>query len=121
MGFFKSISDACEDLSQVAQGYLDTLPFIASEEVVQRVWNWACNQMDKDERDHFIFNGKNGLAEDIVDTGVPFSMQPTNGSLHYSLGWSIVAQEANLRSLLEYVEGRQQEWIKFKCLADMPE
>jgi hypothetical protein len=119
MNLFSKISEDCNQLTEVAQRYLDTLPFISNDDCIERIWVWACNQMDKDEKGYFVFNGKNGLAEDIVDSGVPFSVLPKNGSLVYSLGWSVTAQDANLRSLLEFVEGRQTEWVKFKCLVDL--
>lgn len=119
MGFFSDLSKRCDQLSEVAQKYLDTLPFISSEECTKRIWNWAWEQVDKDDRGDVIFNEKHDFAEQIIDGGVPYSEQPSNGSLHYSLGWSVTAQDANLRSLLEFVEGRQNEWIKFKCLADL--
>lgn len=119
MSYFKRISDECTKLSETAQKYLDKLEFIDSELCCRKIWDWACSQMDEDERGYFVFNGKNELAEYIVDSGIPFSEMPSNGSLHYSLGWSIVAQDANLRSLLEFVEGRQKEWVKFECLVDL--
>ena len=121
MSYFQQISHRCTELSNIAQKYLDTLPFISSEECCKRIWNWACDQMDTDEQGNFIWNGKNGFAEEILDGGYLQAEPPHNGSLHYSLGWSIVAQDANLRSLLEFVEGRQTEWTKFQCLAELPE
>jgi hypothetical protein len=120
-GFFQILSDKCTELSDIAQKYLDTMPFITNEECSNRIWSWACSQMDTDENGYFIFNGKNEFAEEIVDGGIPFAEPPRNGSLHYSLGWSITAQEANLRSLLEFLEGRQSEWVKFKCLVGLDE
>ena len=119
MGYFTDISNKCTELSKTAQVYLDKYDFISSQDCISRIWSWAWSNMDKDEDGNPIFNGKNELAEDIVDGGVPYSVPPKNGSIHYSLGWSIVAQEANLRSLLEFVEGRQKEWIKFQCLVEL--
>jgi len=118
MSYFKQISENCETLSDIADNYLKSLPYIDNDSCIKRIWDWACSQMESDGTGYFIFNGKNDFAEQIVDSGVPYSEIPTNGSLRYSLGWSVTAQEANLRSLLEFVEGRQSEWTLFECLAD---
>jgi hypothetical protein len=119
MDYFEQLKEECNRLSQIAGEYIDTLPFIENEEVIQRIWRWAESQVEIDDDGYFILNGKNELAEDVLDSGVPFSGTPRNGSLHYALGWSAVAQDANLRSLLEFVEGRQPDWIKFQCLAEV--
>jgi len=121
MDYFSKISERCNQLSHIGAAYMDKLPFIPTEDVVQKIWDWAWLQMDKDGDGNIVWNGKNELAEDIIDSGVPFSEAPSNGSLHYTLGWSVVAQEANIRSLFEFIEGRQPEWIKFQCLAELPE
>lgn len=121
MGYFKSISDRCELLTTEAQKYLDGLPFISNDECAERIVKWASGQVDRDERGYVIYNGKNEFAELILDAGVPYYDAPKNGSLHHTLGWSTTAQEANVRSILEYVEGRQEKWIKFRCLVNLDE
>lgn len=120
MSYFDLISEECNKLNLKAQEYLDTLPFIDNIELINKIWSWAWNQVDKDENECVIFNGKHQLAEEIIDAGVPYVEMPNNGSIHYSLGWAIVAQDANLRSLYEFIEGRQTEQLTFKMLADLP-
>lgn len=122
---FQKLTDRCDALTEIAQAYLDTLPFIPSDECCERIWKWAWDNVAKDEQGHVDWpedgwddTDPRSLPYEILDGGIPFSNVPRNGSLQYALGWSIVAQDANLRSLLEFVEGRQSEWIRFKCLAD---
>jgi hypothetical protein len=121
MSYFNLIVEECNKLNLKAQTYLDSLPFIDNDTLINKIWSWAWEQMDKDQNGYVIFNGKNSLAEEIIDEGVPYTKIPNNSSIHYSLGWAIVAQDANLRSLYEFIEGRQTEQLTFKMLADLPE
>ena len=48
-------------------------------------------------------------AATVVEGGMPYYGVPRNGSLKFTLGFSVVSQEAHLRNLLERAEGRTME------------
>lgn len=122
MNYFSKISEGCDKLTEIGQTYLDSLPFIPSGEAAERIWNKARSIFDSLGGDEKAWEDENlpQWVADTMDWAVPYTQIPRNGSLHYSLGWSVVAQEANLRALLEYVEGREPEQRKFQMLADLP-
>lgn len=120
MSLFADISKRCDELTAVAQEYLDSLPFIPSDECAQRIWTWAWqNVIVMDNGTVDWENSTNSFALEIIDSGIPYYGQITNGSIHYSLGWSVVAQDANLRKVLEYVEGRSEKIEPFQMLAEL--
>lgn len=117
MSYFDKIIQRADKLNKIGQQYLDNLPFISDENVVTAIYNKAVT----------IFNEHNRNWETIpewvaqvLDEGVPYSHAIENGSLHYTLGWAITAQSANLRNYLEVFEGRESEHIKLQMLAKLP-
>jgi bisphosphoglycerate-dependent phosphoglycerate mutase len=104
MNYFQSLIEKSNQFTEIANDYLSKLPELDNDEIAERIWQWA------------IQNENNELAEEIINDGIPYYFIPRNGSLKFALGYSIAAHEANLRSLLEFVENRQNCWIKFQCI-----
>ena len=57
-------------------------------------------------------------AANVIDNGVPYCSSPKNGSLFYSLGYSVVSRDAHLRNLLEIAEGRETQELNFPVVVD---
>lgn len=119
MGYFTQISTHCTLLNEIGQKYLDTLPFISNEEVIQLIWTKAYDIFESMGR--WECEDLPDWVADTIDSGVPYSEIPRNGSLHYSLGFATTAQDACLRAYLEWVEGRDTELKSFQTLADLPD
>lgn len=117
MDYFTAISHRCNQLTEISQAYLDKLPFIPNDEVMERIWNAA--QKYEAELDADIdWDSVPEWAARTLDGWMPYSQEPRNGSIYFALGYSVVAQEANLRRLLEYVEGGTDTFEPTTCLAE---
>lgn len=115
---FVDLAERAAELDSLGQAYLDSLPFVSNEEICERVWKRA-NEV-------FAAAGEDWEAvpewvANTMDGYIPYSQIPRNGSLHFSLGFSVVSLEAHLRNLLEIAEGRTSVELDFPVLAEMPE
>lgn len=115
MNYFEAISFRCSQIDDLASNYLSRLPFLSNEEVLDRLWVKACEIWESNGKE---FNQKSPeWVENWMDGWPPYST-PNNGSLYFSLGWSLVSQDAHLRNLLERAEGREKEELNFPILAE---
>lgn len=120
MGYLKDLVDECNKLSDIAQEYLSKFEHDnkSMEDLSKEIWNAAWDRVYK-----LGFTDKNWWdcgdedATWIIDMGCsPHTNIPRNGSLRYTLGYSIAAQSANLRAYYEhFVNGK--ELITFKTVA----
>jgi len=116
--YFDKITEQCDLLNEQGRAYLDRLPFINNEEVCERIFRIA-RKIFEDGRE-----SRDAIPEwiEVIANGyIPYSAPPKNGSLHYSLGWAIVSQDAHLRNTLERIEGRETTKLNFGVLAPLPE
>lgn len=115
MNYFETITDECNKLDELGQAYLDKLPFMDNDTVVQGIFKKAKE----------IFESHNENWETIpewvantMDGWMPYAGIPKTGSLFFSLGFSVVANDALLRNLLEVAEGREEKFLDFFNLVD---
>ena len=115
MDYFKAISFRASQLDDLANAYLSNLPFLSNEQVLERLWVKAKEIWNQNGGD---FNGKSPeWVENWMDGWQPCST-PQNGSIYFSLGWSVASQDAHLRNLLERAEGREIKELDFAILAE---
>lgn len=119
MGYLTDLVDECNKLSAIAQEYLAQFDDNKSMgDLAQDIWDKAWEKLGQQGfTEHNWWDCEDDEVTHMIDIGdAPYATMPRNGSLRYTLGWSIVAQEANLRAFHEYfVNGK--ELIKFKMLA----
>lgn len=109
MNYFEALAKECEELNQKGQDYLDTLSEeISVDEAAERIYN-AAKKIFEEKRG----NAPEWILDLVYDGFMPYYGIPKNGSLRFILGFSIVAQEAKLRNLLEIVEGRENKGLDF--------
>lgn len=131
MNYFKEISDRCDEITEKASKYLEGLPFIPNDEVVERIWKKA---LEIGEKHGLTYNESGSIlfenlkwenlpewAASSLDGWVPYSVIPKNGSIYFSLAFSVVSQEAHLRNLLEIVEGRETKELDFPVIVPKKE
>lgn len=115
MDYFKAISFRASQLDDLANAYLSKLPFLSNDQVLEKLWSKAKEIWKQNGSD---FNGKSPeWVENWMDGWIPYST-PQNGSLYFSLGWSVASQDAHLRNLLERAEGRETKELDFAILAE---
>lgn len=110
MNYFTELTERCSLLDERGREYLDTLPFMSNQDVVKAIWNFLNEKHLPDNKEYkdLDWNKLNELEAQIYDSGVPFSSIPKNGSLKFSMGFSVVAWEAKLRNVYEHlVNGAQ--------------
>lgn len=117
MHYFQALIAECSELDRLAQEYLDTLEFLPNDEVCQRIWDkakeiWNANGASYDSPDIPDW------VKDTFDGCIPYTGLSRNGSLFYSLGFSVVSQDAHLRNLMERVEGRTDKELDFPLVVD---
>lgn len=117
MNYFKAIEHVRNKLDKKAQKYLDTLPFMANDDVLDRLWEIANTEFDKVGRSWDRCDEIPEWASSFLDGWQPYGT-PRNGSLFFSLGWSVQSQDAHLRNLLERAEGREAKELPFGILAN---
>ncbi len=115
MNYFSAIAKRASELDDIAQKYLDSLPFIPDPECVQRIYKEALKIFKENNEN---WNKVPEWVASSVDGYMPFSAPPIPGSMYVSLGHSPVARSANLRMLLEYAEGRRNNLEYFTTLAE---
>lgn len=112
MNYFKAIAKRADELNELGNAYLKTLPFMSNDIICERLWKLAYEIFDEDKDDNPDW------VVSTVDGCIPFASQSRNGSIYYSLGFAVAAQDARLRNLLELVEGRTTEELTFPTLAE---
>jgi len=120
MNYFNAIIKRADELNQQAQEYLDGLELISNLECIERIdkkaqeiWDEAKKQYGEDVWDHVP-----SWVADIMDCWFPYTNVPKDGSIYFSLGFSPVALDANLRKLLEHAEGRTENIDPFPLVAE---
>jgi len=114
MNYFAAIAKRSEELNDMAQVYLDSLPFISDPDCVGMIWEKA-NEIFKAANENWAKVPE--WVADSMDGYVPFSQSPSNGSLYVTLGHAVTARSANLR-MLEYAYGRRSTLDYFPTLAE---
>lgn len=105
MNYFQAISKRCNELTEKANTYLEMFDDgLSNDEMIQKIFDKSVILMNEaKERGEDFWETLPDWATSSLDYAVPFSNIPINGSLYFSLGFSIAAFEANLRILYEYV------------------
>ena len=94
MNYFEAISHRADELNVEGQSYLDRLPFMDNEAVCERLYELA---VEIDEQP-----GENpDWVDSTLDGHIPFGSVPRNGSLFFTMGFAVSANDARLRNLLE--------------------
>lgn len=111
MNYFSAIKKRADELNLMGEDYLDKLPFMNNEEICQRLWEiaWEIEKSDQENPE---------WVDMTLDGFIPYSSIPRNGSLYFSLGRAVVAQDALLRNLLEVAEGRETKELSFNFIAE---
>ena len=118
---FTQLVENCNKLNEIGQLYLAQFEHEnkSFDDLAQAILNAAWDKVEKlgFTESNWLDCGDDELIE-IIDAGVPYTNFTRNGSLHYSLGWAMAAQEANLRAFYEYfVNGKEKKL--FTMLADL--
>lgn len=109
MNYFEALTKEREELNQKGQDYLDTLSEeISADEAAERIYK-AAKKIFKEKGE----DSPEWILDLVYDGFMPYYGLPKNRSLRVTLGFSIVAQEARLRNLLEIVEGRETKELDF--------
>jgi hypothetical protein len=115
MGYFAAIVKRCSELDELGQNYLSRLEFLSRDAICERIWNKANTLFRAAGED---FDKVPDWVASTVDGYIPYSCMSRNGRLYYKLGYSVVAQDALLRNLLEIVEGRESIELDFPCVVE---
>lgn len=115
MNYFQAIAARAEQLDELGRKYLDSLPFLPNDEVIQRIFVRAKQIFEEAEED---WEAVPDWVASTMDGWMPYATLPNNGSIYYSLGYSVVAHDAHLRNFLEIAEGRTDQRLDFPCLAE---
>ncbi len=118
MNYFAAIKFRCEEIDALAQTYLDKFQFMSNGDILQRLWEIAKFQFKTKCNDDW--DKIDALPEwmgNFLDGWTPYAPSK-NGSLYYSLGYSVVSADAHLRNLLERTEGRETKELDFPILTE---
>lgn len=111
MSLFQKIRESGERLDRLGQEYLDRFEFLDNLTVCLRIAQ-ACERWRG-----FPVEVLPWFMESVLwDDWMPYCHTPHNGSLHFSLGYSVVSRDAHLRNLLEIVEGRETRELDFPVI-----
>lgn len=75
----------------------------SNADLIEDVWQVVSKFTDVEIESH----PERDLIDEILDGWMPYTQIPRNGSLWFSLGFSVVAMEANLRMMREYFIGSE--------------
>ena len=105
--YFEELARRAELLSDRGQEYLDGFSFMANEKIISAVVDKIYSKYGLPEEfivwQSFDWNQATGLEQSILDGWFPYAGIPKNGSLRFSLGFSPVANDANLRNVYEHI------------------
>mgnify|MGYP003975297233 FL=1 len=113
---FTWIGKESDKLTKKANKYLSKLPEISNQDVADKLAKISFKLFKEAKED---WRAIPWWAGDIMDGHMPYWGVPRNGSLHYSLGFSMSSQEAHLRNLLEIAEGRESKELDFSLICDL--
>lgn len=116
--YFAAIRERADQITKMAQEYLDRLEFLPNDVVMDRIWQAAQKIFEANGGDNGDWTKLPEWVANTMDGWMPYSGVPRNGSLHFSLGFSPTSQDAHLRNLLEIVEGRETEELDFPVVAE---
>jgi hypothetical protein len=105
---FAEISASAERLNERGQAYLDRLPFLDNDTVIDRILAAMPTPLE-------------WVNEQIEDGGMPYAVMPRNGSLHFVIGFSVVSRDAHLRNVMEIAEGRETDELDFPTIEPLDE
>ena len=111
MCYISAIEKRCDELTALGQAYLDKLPFMDNIKIIERLYEIAFKINKSDEENP-------EWVDMAVDGHLWYSRPPRPGSMYKSLAYSVVAQDAKLRNLLEYAEGREDTLLDFPIMAE---
>ncbi len=111
MNYILAIKHRADELNEMGHKYLDPLPFMDNHVIIARLFDIA-RQIDASP-------GENPeWVDQAMDGHIPYAARPRNGSLYMALGTAIVAKDALLRNFLEVQEGREENLLTFRCVAE---
>lgn len=113
--YFQIIAEECSKLDILAQEYLDRFEFLPNDQICDRIYQRARAIFIENNED---FDKVPDWVASIMDGWFPYTSKGKNGSLYYSLGYSVVSQDAHLRNLLERAEGREEKELEFPVAVD---
>jgi len=114
MNLFDQIRKEAEELDRKAKEYLDSVPFMSTDRCMRKIYIKAKQIFDESGEDWENIPEWVALT---MDGWMPYSTIPNNGSIGFSLGFSVLAMEANLRHLVEIAEGRTDKELDLDVLA----
>lgn len=104
MNYFEAISHRCDQLTEVAQKFLDSRTFIDKDVMVDAIIKSCEAMMKKRGLDPWLGDIPSDIpewAQDFLDFRCRFVHPSANGSIYHALGFSTTARDANLRLLYE--------------------
>ena len=113
--YFKMISDRADELTRLANDYLNKFDFLTNDEICQKIYKKAWELFKQADEN---FNAIPEWVALTVDGWMPYTCRSRNGSLHYTLGFSPASQDAHLRNLLEIAEGRETKELPFPVVCE---
>lgn len=116
MSLFHGLIQRGEELDRLGAAYLEKLPFLTSQETAERLHIAAMRIFEAANREWYAVPDYVAM---IADGVMPYFHPPRNGSLHFTLGFSVTSQEAHLRNLLEIAEGRESAFLDFPVVAEL--
>ena len=119
--YFSQLASEAENLSALAQKYLDQFQFMSTEDMMEKIYN-NCWRIFKESGEDFekIPEQFQDAVNCVIDGAMPYyttAMEP--GSLNKTIGLSLVSVDAHLRNLLERLEGRTNEKLNFGIIAEV--
>jgi hypothetical protein len=118
MNYFAAISFRCNQLDEMGQKYLDKFEFLSNDAILNRLWKIAQKLFkDKCNEDWAQIDKIPDWAGNYLDGWIPYAPS-RNGSLFYSMGYSVVSCDAHLRNLLERAEGREKNELDFPVVVE---
>ncbi len=116
MNYFKAILKRCEEIDALAEKWLSKFDFIDSPTLCQSIYDKAWDIFEEANED---WDAVPEWVAEVVDGHIPYAGIPENGSLFYSLGFSVISQDAHLRHFYETnVLGKSIVDLSFPVLAE---
>lgn len=126
MNYFKQLEKNRNLLAEAATVYTDQFKDgLSIEDMCIKIWNWCWCKLEGrslDDGSVWIYSGEHSdYILNQIDCGVILSsIIPENGSLKFTLGFSIEALEANVRNEYQHYVLGKDLLPRFQTLADDP-
>jgi hypothetical protein len=107
---FSYLKHFVAEMDKAAQEYLDQFEFVPSDKIADAIWKLVQDAFTAVDDD---WDKVPDWAADLMDCGVPYCGPSRDGSLWYSLGLSVVSQDAHLRNLWENIKNDTNNILPF--------